>query len=151
MTEHQITKLLCNTGYFDGTQHIIWLPQQRMGCGWGNDFERTIDVFGIATTKPNTRFAVEIKLSRSDFRADMRCPIKQRRARLISNKFYYLAPEGILTPQDMPLWAGLAIVKDGVVRVEFEAPWQETSAPTWRLVAQLARELSRVANRTDCA
>jgi len=140
VTEKQITELLMTYGGFDGSRGMTWLPQLRMGCGFGNDFERTIDVFGISTCKPWTRIAVEIKLSRNDFWSDMRQPLKQRRARLIANKFYYLAPEGILQPEDMPLWAGLAVVKDeSTIRVALEAPFQETSAPTWRFLAQIAR------------
>jgi hypothetical protein len=143
MTEFSITKLLCKHEYWDSTQGIVWLPQQRMGCGYGNDFERTIDVFGISTCKPWTRFAIEIKVSRSDFKADVCCPMKQRRARLIANKFYYLAPQGLLTPEDIPIWAGLAEVVGEHIDVTVEAPWQESSAPTWRMVAQLARRAAR--------
>ncbi len=147
LTERSITDLLTSHDYFDRTQGLVWLPQQRMGCGYGNDFERTVDVFGIATTKPWTRFCVEIKLSRSDFAADKRKPLKQRRARMIANKFYYLTPQGILKPDEVPLWAGLAEARlepSPHIRVVTEAPWMETSAPTWRFVAQLARRAARM-------
>jgi len=143
MTEQQITSLLLPMDYFDREKDVVWLPQQRMGCGFGNDFERTIDVFGISMCKPWTRFAVEIKLSKSDFQADIKQPMKQRRARMIANKFYYLAPEGLLAPDDMPLWAGLAVVKGEWIHIELEAPYMETSAPTWRFLAQIARRAAR--------
>ena len=150
MGEREMTCLLCLHAHFSKAQGVTWLPQQRMGCGYGNDFERTIDVFGIATTKPWTRFCVEIKRTRADFLADIRQPLKQRRARLICNQFYYLAPKGVLAPDDVPLWAGLAEAYgktdrfDPHITIVTEAPWFDTSPPTWRFVAQLARRAARL-------
>jgi hypothetical protein len=106
VTEKDITGSLIRQEVFCGIRGLIWLPQQRMGCGYGNDFERTIDVFGISTHKPWTRVAIEIKLSRQDFCADTRQPLKQRRARMIANQFFYVTPPGLLDPEDIPIWAG---------------------------------------------
>lgn len=148
-TERAITALLCGSTYFSKSRGVVWLPQQRMGCGYGNDFERTIDVFGITTTKPWTRLCVEIKLTRADYLSDIRQALKQRRARMIANQFYYLAPAGVLAADDLPLWAGLAEVYGESeksrehIRITVEAPWMETSAPTWRFVAQLARRAAQ--------
>ncbi len=145
MTEQEITDFILDRQAFDNQPGMIWLPQQRMGCGHGNDFERTVDVFGISTCKPWTRFALEIKVSRSDFQADAKNPIKQRRARLVANKFYYVAPLGLLDWREVPLWAGLAELRDnGMMRITVEAPYQDTVPPTWRFVAQLARQAAKV-------
>ncbi len=144
MTEQEITDFIMDRQAFDHQPGMIWLPQQRMGCGHGNDVERTVDVFGISTCKPWTRFALEIKVSRSDFRADAKNPIKQRRARLVANKFYYVAPLGLIDKREVPLWAGLVELRDnGMMRITVEAPYQDTVPPTWRFVAQLARQAAK--------
>lgn len=129
---------------------MIWLPQCRVGVGFGEDAERVMDLWGIQVSKPWTRVAIEIKVSRGDFRRDVANRLKQRRARLLVNEFYYAAPVGLLTPEDMPEWAGLIEVKsilgaDFCAGIRFPAPWFDSSAPTWRFVAAIARRTNREA------
>jgi hypothetical protein len=119
---------------------LYWLTEVRGGCGFGPDSERTIDLWGISTKRPNTHLSVEIKISRGDFRRDLKKPLKQRRARLVANQFYYATPAGLLKPSDLPPWAGLIEVsEDFNARIEVPAPWFDSSPPTWSFVASLVR------------
>jgi len=121
----------------------FWISQCRVGCGWGDDGARTVDLWGISTRRPYHRLAVEIKVSRSDYTRDLRQPLKQRRARLMSNQFYYAAPAGLLTAADMPTWAGLIEVHtNGEATMSVQAPWFDSAPPTWSFVASLIRRFT---------
>jgi len=123
---------------------LLWLEQVRVGCGYGPDGERTMDLWGISPKRPFLHVAVEIKTSRGDFLRDVKQPMKQRRARLAANQFYFAAPAGMLTAADLPLWAGLIEVHpSGLARIAVPAPWFDSSPPTWSFVASLVRRLSR--------
>jgi hypothetical protein len=68
------------------------------------------DVFSIeATHNPDkiTPTVHEIKVSRGDFLRDVANPHKRGLYREISERFYYVAPDGMLSPQEMPESAGL--------------------------------------------
>lgn len=68
------------------------------------------DVFSINATLDPTRVDAtvhEVKVSRSDFLADIAKPTKRAGYAAISERFYYVAPEGMLKPEEMPEGAGL--------------------------------------------
>lgn len=68
----------------------------------------------------------EVKLTRSDFKADQRKSRREWRTNTTRfkhdllaqgdprgpNRFWYVAPKGMLRPEDLPLWAGLIEVID---------------------------------------
>ncbi len=129
-------------------QDYFWFTQLRVGCGRGPDGERTMDMWGITCERPFKHVTVEIKRSRSDYRVDVTSPLKQRRARLLANEFYYAAPQGLLTPKDLPPWAGLIEIRphycptyEGHMEATLTtaAPWYDSSPPTWSFVANLIR------------
>lgn len=127
----------------------LYFEELRAGAGWGMDSQRRIDAWtiGTAPSKGNERTAYEVKVSRSDFRKDMRSPHKQRPARLFSNRFYYVAPEGLIKPTELPLWAGLleaTIAQDHEwLSLAVPAPFFETEAPSWRFAVSLARHAAK--------
>ena len=51
------------------------------------------------------------KVSRSDFQADIAKPSKRAGYAVIGEKFYYVAPEGLLRPEEMPEEAGLLVAR----------------------------------------
>ena len=132
-----------------GLNDIMWLSQCRVGCGFGADGERTMDLWGIATKRPYEHVAVEIKVSRGDFLRDIKRPLKQRRARLFANKFYFATPRGLLTANDMPPYAGLIEIgqfgESGPVTamITVPAPQFDSAPPTWSFVASLVRRFKR--------
>lgn len=72
------------------------------------------DVFSInATLNPERIEAAvhEVKVSRSDFLADVAKPAKRAGYAAISERFYYVAPEGLLQPEEMPEDAGLLVAR----------------------------------------
>jgi hypothetical protein len=137
-----IEQAICNHFW----RGMLWFPQLRVGTGFGHDAERTMDLFGIQPLSPWDRICVEIKVSRGDFRRDIRQPMKQRRARLLANQFFYAAPKGLLTAEDLPTWAGLIEVdaarkygEFGFIEVPVPAPRFDSAAPSWRFLAVFAR------------
>lgn len=136
---------------------MIWMRQMRVGSGFGDDGERTMDLWGIESDRRCRRVSIEIKVSRPDFRSDVKNRMKQRRARMLCNEFYYATPGGLLTHDDIPQWAGLIEIMPITTRgqrwwgapgatvfgkVTVSAPWFDSSAPTWRFVASLARRIA---------
>lgn len=104
-----------------GAMLATWLSRNGRAC-WTNielKVRRTEslqlvrpDVFSINATLDLERVdsAVhEVKVSRSDFLADIAKPSKRAGYAAISEKFYYVAPEGLLRPEEMPDGAGLLV------------------------------------------
>jgi hypothetical protein len=121
-----------------------WIPQCRVGCGYGDDGERTVDLWGISVKRPYLHLSVEIKVSRSDYLRDIRQVLKQRRVRMMANQFYFGAPVGILKAADLPIWAGLIeVTEGGEAKIAVQAPWFDSSPPTWSFVASLVRRFEK--------
>lgn len=91
--------------------------------------------------------AYEIKISRSDFRRDSFA--KQRQARLFSDRFFYVAPNGLLTPEEIPDWAGLIEFELGKLKTRVPAPRRDKDAPTWQLLVSLIRNSREIRRDTD--
>lgn len=91
--------------------------------------------------------AYEVKISRADFKRDT--AIKQREARLFSDQFYYVAPAGLVKPEEIPDWAGLIEYVDGKFKTVIHAPYRDKDAPTWELVVSLIRNSGNVNRDTD--
>lgn len=91
--------------------------------------------------------AYEIKISRADFKRDTHA--KQRQARLFSDRFYYVAPRGLIAPSDLPDWAGLMEYSDGNLSMIVPAPYRDKDAPTWQLVVSLIRNSGMIRRDTD--
>lgn len=91
--------------------------------------------------------AYEIKVSRSDFKRDN--PMKQRQARLFSDRFYYVAPRGLIKPDELPEWAGLLECHEGRLSAKVNAPLRDKDAPTWQFVVSLIRNSGEVRRDFD--
>lgn len=91
--------------------------------------------------------AYEIKVSRADFRRDTHT--KQRQARLFSDRFYYVAPKGLIKPDELPDWAGLMEFSEGALSMRVPAPHRDKDAPTWQLVVSLIRNSGEIRRDTD--
>lgn len=91
--------------------------------------------------------AYEIKISRSDFRRDNHA--KQRQARLFSDRFYYVAPKGLIKTEELPDWAGLMEFSEGALSTRVPAPHRDKDAPTWQLVVSLIRNSGEIRRDTD--
>lgn len=115
----------------------------RIGTGYGKDSDQRLDAWAIHffPSEHCKRVAYEVKVSRSDFRREVRAPLKRRWALLLSNEFYFAAPAGLIKPDELPPEAGLVELDapDGRVRRVVAAPWRDTPPPTYRFLAGICR------------
>jgi len=141
-------------------RHIV-VEELRVGSGYGGTEQRRIDLW-VVDPGPATgcrAVAYEVKVDRSDFTSDVKAPLKQRGARLFSDQFYYVAPEGLVKAEEVPLWAGLievcevpkeswrGHVVEGrrlVLKYTVPAPVLSKAAPSWPFVVSLLRRVPLV-------
>lgn len=86
---------------------LIKIKEFRLGSGYGGFSQQRIDCFAISPNAGNKTITYEIKVSKADFRNDLKKPDKQVPARCFSNEFYYCTPKGLLKREEIPIWAGL--------------------------------------------
>jgi hypothetical protein len=91
--------------------------------------------------------AYEIKVSRADFRRDS--SVKQREARLYSDRFFYVTPPGLVGVNDVPDWAGLIELDGSALRTKIQAPFRDKDSPSWELVVSLIRNSGEVRRDLD--
>ncbi len=129
---------------------FLCVREFRFGSGFGNTSEKRADLFLISAEKGNKTITIEIKVSRSDFLRDKNDCRKQVAARLFSNEVWYAFPKGLLTKEEIPLWAGaieVDIEKEMVekyaayeiCKVICPAPLLERERPTWGLIVSALR------------
>lgn len=135
-----------------GSQRIkawAFFPELRVGTGYGKDHEQRIDAWAINLYPSSglNRISYEIKTSRADFLTEIKNPFKRRAAMRLSNEFYFVAPVGLITPEEVPEGAGLMEVRKMAAgwftHVIVPAPFRESIMPTWKFVAALARRVAR--------
>lgn len=135
-----------------------WAFLREVRCGTGYAFrdhgrkvrsevECRLDAWAINhwSSRHRQRITYEINVSRADFVRELKAPLKRRPGLLLSNLFYFVAPDGIIVPDDLPPECGLLAVVQrpvGSVLKEFvPAPWRDTPAPPWHFVSALARQI----------
>ena len=125
---------------------VAIIREFRMGTGYGRMAEARIDALEITCwpSKGIIVTAYEIKTSLSDFRNELKKPFKRIPAVIYSNRFYFIAPLGIIPKDEVPVEAGLleVIPETNFVRGHLTAPFRENMAPNWMMVASLIRRLS---------
>lgn len=133
--------------------------EQKIGTGWGKDAARAMDAWVMMLWPSDgfNRIAFEIKVSRSDFKAELKHPEKRRPAMRVSNEFYFITPPGLLKPEEIPLDCGLMEVKkrggpgpfadQWELDIVVDAPNLDTCPPSWSFVAALARRVTRLENK----
>ena len=91
------------------TRYII-ADEVRVGLGFhtysGNN-ARSIDTLVIDTYRDFRRTAFEVKVSRSDFLSDLAKPDKHTPALALCHDFYWIAPKGMISPDEIPAGMGL--------------------------------------------
>lgn len=107
----------------------------------GDGPARRLDVW-ILDTWPSGRFeriTVEVKVSRADYLNEVRNPRKRRDGMLLSNRFYFATPAGLVSTEELPLDCGLLEVDDdGHISRTADAPWRDSGPPTWSFLSVLA-------------
>ncbi len=102
------------------------------GADWESDFF-CVDDEGYATE-------FEIKISRADFKGDFRKYKHllfrkiEKRGLLMPNKFYYVVPDGMVSPDDIPRYAGLIYVVGSHLKVIRRAPYLHREKRDYRRI-----------------
>lgn len=91
--------------------------------------------------------AYEIKISRQDFKRDH--AVKQREARLYSDRFFYATPAGLVKKEEVPDWAGLIELDGDKLRTVVPAPIRDKDAPSWQFVVSLIRNSGQLHRDQD--
>lgn len=123
---------------------LIWATELTLGPK-----RRRVDFWAISPhpAKGYRATAYEVKVSRADFKRDT--PDKQRMARLFSDEFYYVAPEGLIKPDEVPDWAGLQEWNGSRFKFTVHAPLRDKDAPTWELLTSIIRYSGQTRRDTD--
>jgi len=119
----------------------VFFEELRVGAGWGKQAEQRIDAWAM-NCWPSKRemIAFEVKVSRSDFLREIANPRKRRPALFYSNKFYFVAPEGLIKSDELPVECGLIEIDSEHKAVIKEAAiWRDCHAPSWSFLASIAR------------
>lgn len=91
----------------------------------------------------------EIKVSRSDFTAELREPAKTARSAAFCSAFYFACPAGLIEPKEVPDPYGLMVVQpSGRTRIVKQSRL-ERPEPTWNLVGLLMRRLAQLEEVDD--
>jgi len=147
----------------------LFFRELRVGTGRRNGGAQRVDAFAL-NSLPHTgmkRICYEVKISRGDFLAELKHPLKRRIGMRYSNEFYFVTPAALVTPAEIPAECGL--VEAGFAAVEewrrlisrhagffhydpetraycmiaIPAPWRDTPGPTWQLAAAMLRHQRR--------
>jgi hypothetical protein len=133
----------------------VYLEEVRLGTGYEGFFlpghhvainaEQRIDGFAINCYKSKSwrRIAIEIKISRGDFLKEIKNPDKRIGAMMLSNQFYFAAPEGLIKVDELPEDCGLIEVRGDFQAIKVQAAWHEASAWHPATVASVLRSAVR--------
>lgn len=149
LTDKQKTELILEAlkkryATFTNSRCNVVFPELRLGSGYADIAQRRIDLFMISSEKGNYTTAFEIKASRGDFLKDIKDYAKQRGARLYSSNFYYVAPQGMIDVEEIPMWAGLLEYnfEENQFYTKIVAPLQSRNTPSWGLVCSIVRNIN---------
>ena len=128
----------------------LTFEELRLSSGFAMPSRVDLWAINVAPSAGNAADSYEIKISRADFRRDNHK--KQRGARLYSDRFWYVAPVGIIPHEEVPDWAGLiecewycASFKNAKPYLRLKevipAPKVDKSGPSWGLVVSLLRHV----------
>jgi hypothetical protein len=140
----------------------LFFRELRVGTGRRSGSLQRLDAFAL-NTLPHLamkRLCYEVKVTRGDFLLELRQPLKRRIGMRYSNEFFFLTPAGLVAIAEIPPECGLVEVgTKEVVRgatlfgydaqsglhcaVRAPAPWRDTPAPTWELLAAMVRNQRR--------
>ena len=149
-----IRRLHTNHGLAD---RWAFFEELRLGTGYGRGVEQRIDAFACGLWSKNWgSIAYEVKVNRADFLKELKSPMKRRMALRYSNLFWFVTPQGLVKPSELPIEAGLMEVhwatvsyfspptEGWIAKVVVTAPWRDVPPPTWSLFASVARRVARI-------
>ncbi len=134
-----------------------FFEELRLGTGYGRGVEQRIDAFAFGLWSKNWgSMAYEVKVNRANLLKELKNPLKRRMALRYSNLFWFVTPQGLMKPEELPIEAGLMEVhwvtasyyptrtEGWETKVVVAAPWRDIPPPTWSLFASVARRVARI-------
>src|ERR1700736_2304219 len=90
----------------------MFLRELRVGTGRGKHSLQRLDAFALNCYphRGMKRICYEIKMSRADFRNELKNPLTRRIGMRFSNEFYFVTPAGMLKSEEIPADSGLVEV-----------------------------------------
>jgi len=139
LTEQRIFQLLKRRWPWPG---YIVLPQ--VPSATGAACRRYADALVISAYPSRGIYAtgVEIKVSRSDWKAELAQPAKAEPVLKYCLYWYVAAPKGLIDPGEVPEQWGLIDCSSHGTRIAKRAPKLSPAKPTWEFVAGVARRLA---------
>jgi len=99
-----------------------------------------VDVLAIRNGGKAQVRIFEIKVSRSDFLAELKNHRKRLNAMELANEFLFAAPVGMIDPKELPEGCGLVeIHRGGKAYVTIEGSFTMSDHPSWRLVVEIVK------------
>lgn len=104
--------------------------------------EQTIDAWAMDLWPSHNflKVAYEVKVSRQDFFRELEHPEKREAAMLLSNRFYFVVPGGLVSVRDIPEGCGLIYVHETRCVTVKEAPYHRGPEPTWAFISAVLRK-----------
>jgi hypothetical protein len=147
----------------------MFLRELRVGTGHRGEVLQRLDAFALNCLpyQGMKRVCYEIKISRADFKSEIKSPLKKKVGMRYSNEFYFVTPGGLLAAEEIPIECGLIEIgqatgeewktlmkrQAGFFYYDAErahycmmtvpACWRETPGPTWQFVAAMLRNQRR--------
>jgi hypothetical protein len=132
--------LACLRNKYRGRGYIV-LEQVRNDAGFGAD--STVDAVVVSTWPSHGlwRSAFELKVSRGDFLREVNRPGKNGWAKRMFHFFWFVAPRGIVSPEELPAGAGLMVPRGETLEVVRQAGQVAEPEMTDGLLAMLVRSV----------
>lgn len=123
-----------------------FFKELRVETGYGaKGGERRVDGY-VLNLWPSKKFessTFEVKVSRADFRKELKQPEKRWPGMAISNTFYFVTPPGLISERELPELCGLIEVDDdmNVKRIK-RAVYRMKMGPSWGFMASICRRVA---------
>jgi len=128
-----------------------WATFTELPDGTGSAHCRTIDLFA-QNCYPSKRFlsvAVEVKVTRADFRRELENPGKRLVWEKEANEFWFAAPKGVIPVEELPEGAGLLEARGDGLRAKRRAMQRMDNELSQRLMISVARASAEARDRAQ--
>lgn len=125
-----------------------FFEELRIGTGFTKDSQQRLDAWCInyLPSKRNVSISFEIKISKGDFKNEIKKPFKRRAGLRLSNEFYFVTPKDMLSVEDinsMPECGLMEVDKDGIITTKVQAPFRDIMPPTWLFLSAISRRMDK--------
>ena len=156
-TERRLLDLIhvryANAGGGNGPRYVVAehvRNQAGFGGYLGTEPLRTADAIAVDLwpSTGNLIHGFEVKVSRSDWLAELRDPTKADAIRRYCDHWWLVVPEAEIVHNDLPNgWGMLAVGRDGRLRIRRRSPKLDREPMTASFTAALLRATARTAQR----